>query len=106
MTDKQRLDAYVQAVMVNTLGSRFGYEQIYKFAKGMMDYVDAQEVKVTPRADATGWIVNMGYQPCALDTRIDFILRNGSEGTNEYARGWDWEIKGSSGDIIKWRKAQ
>ena len=52
MTDKQRLDAYVQAAMKLHLvkgQTNTGFAYIYEYAKGMMDYVEAQEVQKVPK---------------------------------------------------------
>lgn len=120
MTDKQRLDAYVQAAMAGfyanpliateTHNSNHLMKFVWEVAKDMMDYVDAQEVEAEPQADAEGWIKNTGELPVESSTLVDVVFRNGGKESDIRARYLRWEIDNkdydSEFDIIKWRKVQ
>jgi hypothetical protein len=118
MNDKQRLDAYVLAAMTGMVGNvsllsasttEYGYKQIYKFAKGMLDYVDEQSPQVQPEEDAEGWILNTGTKPENISSDIEIIFRDGQKYINANSSWVRWSLDPMGqhiGDVIKWRKAQ
>lgn len=110
MIDKKRLDAYVQAVMSNSSHSykslEEAYENIYKVAKGMVDYVDSQCTKEMKKLqDADGWIKNTGVQPVSDDTEIIIKTKDGDIIKYYKAGNWEWSKTGLDSDIDEWKLA-
>jgi hypothetical protein len=113
--DKQRLDAYVQAVLANTAGGistlndstiSWGCKQCYTLAKAMMDYVDSQ----VQEQEDNSWTKNTaGLIPVAGDTEVDLIFSDGETKLKVPAGWYTWELDPTYDDdyyITEWRLAQ
>jgi hypothetical protein len=113
--DKQRVDAYVLAVMAGTVGNisllsasatEYGYKEIFKLAKGMMTYVDEQQKE----QEEASWTENTGEFPSKLRIfdYVDIVFSDGEilgkVQPGDYSWGIDTDVDSTQAyHITKWR---